>query len=139
MHPVEPGGDAAAVKSEIAAQLPELLDPDTHEKAIEHVYTREKLFSGPCTELGPDLVVGFRPGYRTSWQSAVGGTPDTLIEDNLESWSGDHLIDPSHVPGILFVNRSLDSADPHLTNIAPTLLSILGLPTPADMEGASLI
>lgn len=52
---------------------------------------------------GPDLVVGYAPGYRGSWQTAVGGIPTgPFIEDNLKKWSGDHCCDATAVPGVFF-------------------------------------
>jgi len=55
----------------------------------------------------PDLLVNFYRGFRVSWQSAVGGFSHSLLEDNMRRWSGDHIVDPESVPGILFMNHSL--------------------------------
>jgi len=83
-------------------------------------------------------VVGFRPGYRASWQTAIGGAPPGLIEDNTRCWRGDHLCDAAFVPGVLFLNRPVAAQAPHLMDIAPTVLHALGLATPAEMEGKAL-
>ena len=85
-----------------------------------------------------DLVVGFEDGYRSSWQTAIGGSPAVLIEDNLKKWSGDHIIDPSIVPGILLTNFKINRDNPSLIDIAPTVLSCFGMQA-ADMEGKALI
>jgi hypothetical protein len=57
----------------------------------------------------PDLVVGYAPGYRASWQTALGGVPEQLIVPNDRRWSGDHCIEPSQVPGILFTSFAVSS------------------------------
>jgi len=136
---VRPGAEAAAVKGELAEKLLSLQDPITGGQVFKGVYDSAKLYDGPCAGEAPDLVVGFEPGYRTSWQTAIGGSPHALIEDNTESWSGDHLVDPAHVPGVLFVNQKVPTSSPHVMQIAPTVLELLGVPRPSEMEGSSLL
>jgi len=119
---VPTGSEAESLKRRIADKLIELRDPATGDRVVERVYTAEETFSGPFAHEGPDMVVGFRPGYRASWQSAVGVVPHELVEDNTESWAGDHLIDPSFVPGILFTSVPVERDAPSVLDIAPTVL-----------------
>ena len=37
----------------------------------------------------------------TNRETVLGETPAELLHDNTDQWSGDHLIDPRFVPGIL--------------------------------------
>jgi predicted AlkP superfamily phosphohydrolase/phosphomutase len=131
--------DAGALKQEIGEKLLALEDPQTGERVLEAVYRSEDVFHGPLAEDAPDLVVGFKPGYRTSWQTAIGGCPEGLIEDNDEAWCGDHLCDGSFVPGILFLDRPSDAASAHLRDVAPTVLRLLGLAPPQEMDGTPLV
>ena len=96
----------------------------------------------------PDLLVNFHRGFRVSWQSAVGSFANALLEDNMRRWSGDHIVDPESVPGILFLNRALRQPDrqgsggeahARIIDLAPTILNYLGAPVPASMDGASLL
>jgi bisphosphoglycerate-independent phosphoglycerate mutase (AlkP superfamily) len=84
------------------------------------------------------LIIGYNSGYRASWEAATGIVTDTVCSDNIKSWSGDHCIDPSHVPGIFFCNRPIDKENPGLIDIAPTLLWEFGLKIPSNMEGKTL-
>jgi hypothetical protein len=86
----------------------------------------------------PDLIVGFARGYRVSWATALGGVPRGLFEDNVKKWSGDHIVDPELVPGVLFMNQPFRSGG-HLVDLAPTILSALGVPKGKDMEGETLL
>ncbi len=61
-----------------------------------------------------------------------------MIEDNLKKWSGDHIVDPSIVPGILLTNFDINSEHPHQTDIAPTVLSLFGM-SAESMEGKSFL
>ena len=126
--------DAAGLKRKIALDLVELKDPNTGEKVIEQVYDGSKIYDGKYAEESPDLVIGFRPGYRASWQTAIGGVPAPLFSDNLKKWSGDHLIDPSYVPGVFFSNRRISRSNPTVLDIAPTVLDYLGIKN-VELEG----
>lgn len=130
--------EAPALAARIADQLTGLTDPVTQEVAVRGVSRRCDTYSGPFAELSPDLVVRFAAGYRVSWATALGGVPGEQFEDNVNKWSGDHIVDPALVPGILFTNRPLARLDARLIDLAPTILHALGLPPGEAMEGRSL-
>lgn len=112
---------------------------DNGKKVITRAYRMEDIYSGPYTCDAPDIIIGFEPGYRMSWQSAVGGFTTRVISDNDGAWIGDHLMDRSHVPAILFTNFATNNEQHEVTDIAPTVLSLLGLDIPDNMEGKSLV
>ena len=84
-------------------------------------------------------MVSFAPGYRVSWQTALGGMPHGHLEDNVRLWSGDHIVDPTLVPGVLFMNRPFRGEGARLLDLAPTILAALGVPRGTAMEGETLI
>jgi predicted AlkP superfamily phosphohydrolase/phosphomutase len=104
---VVPSAQAAALKREIRERLATLADPDSATPAITHVYDAADIYHGPEIRSAPDLVVGYARGYRASWQTALGGAPEPLFENNGQAWSGDHCIDPTWVPGVLFTSFPL--------------------------------
>ncbi len=132
---VEPGMELERVKAEIIAKLEQLVDPETGQKAVKKVYDTAKEYSGPFVKNAPDLVVGYFDGFRTSWQTALGGAPKAIFEDNIKKWSGDHLIDPDLVPGVFLSNKPIKVSDPGLTDIASTILAEFGIEPPKGMEG----
>lgn len=141
---LEEGAEAERVRRAIESGLAGLPDAQTQRSAIRNVSRREDLYTGAFVGNSPDLLVNFNPGFRVSWRTAVGGFADSLLEDNMRRWSGDHIVDPETVPGILFMNRatSKNSAAlriPKITDLAPTILNHLGVPVPDSMEGTSLI
>ena len=87
----------------------------------------------------PDIVVGFNPGYRVSWQTAVGGFTKDIITDNTKKWKGDHLVDPAFVPGILISNAHIEGDSATQQDIVPTVLTILGVEIPTALDGRSLL
>ena len=61
-----------------------------------------------------------------------------VFHSNKKAWSGDHCVDPSLVPGILFCNRPVKTESPRLIDIAPTVLAMFGAPVPDYMDGKVL-
>ncbi len=129
---------AESVAKDISAKLLTLKDPADGQPAIRNMYSTEDIYKGNQSENAPDLVIGFEDGYRASWQTAIGGAPAELMEDNLKKWSGDHIMDPSVVPGILLTNFAINTDAPNQMDIAPTVLSCLGM-SDGSMDGKSLL
>jgi predicted AlkP superfamily phosphohydrolase/phosphomutase len=136
---VTPGDEADALCEEIAQRLAALIDPQNGTKAIKHVYQAPKVYRGPYKEQAPDLIVGYERGYRVSWEAAVGRTTREIFHANTKAWSGDHCVDPSVVPGVLFANRPVETENPRLLDIGPTVLDLFGVPVPDYMDGKPLV
>ena len=136
---IGPGVEQRTVCEQIASSLRDLRDPATGERPVRRVYFRDELYHGPLAPEGPDLVVGLKPGYRVSWQTALGGAPQGLFGDNRQLWSGDHIVDPHYVPGALFASFPLRAPSYRQTDVAPTALQAFGLPKSPIMAGRALL
>jgi len=132
---VAPGAEAQALKAEIIARLKGLRDEEKKDVGIREAFDPAKLYKGPYLENGPDLIIGYNAGYRTSWDCATGVIAGPVFEDNVKAWSGDHCIDPRLVPGVLFCSKSIDVEEPHIVDLAPTALRLFGIEPPAHMDG----
>jgi predicted AlkP superfamily phosphohydrolase/phosphomutase len=130
---------ADSVGDEIAAGLRGLQDPARGCVADRDVKARREIWRGPFASDAPDLLLLFSDGYRVSWETGLGGVPPGWFDDNLRKWSGDHIIDPVRIPGVLFMNRPFDGRAPRLLDLAPTILEALGVPRGPLMEGESLL
>jgi len=135
---VAPGSDADALRKEIADALLALRDPANNQPMITRVDHASQAYHGAHAGEAPDLLVGYALGYRVGWGSVLGEFSAQVVEDNLEPWSGDHCIDPAHVPGVLLSNRKIAASAPSLLDIAPTILEQFGIAKPADMQGQSV-
>ena len=136
---VEPGAQYQQLREEIRRKLEDLTDPDTGQRVVHRVYRREELYQGPYLEELPDLIIGYRRGYRTERASLMVGAEGPVISPNRTKWSGDHItVDADLVPGVLFSNRKVSTGKPRLIDLAPTILRLLGLTPPAEMDGEAL-
>jgi predicted AlkP superfamily phosphohydrolase/phosphomutase len=131
--------DGDVVAAEIASRLEGLIDPKNGKNAVKKAYLGKEIYQGPKSGEAPDIIVGFNPGYRMAWQTAVGGLTPQVFDDNTKRWNGDHLIDPSFVPGCLFTNAKLKASSASQLDIAATVLDAEGVAVPQDMDGRSLL
>jgi predicted AlkP superfamily phosphohydrolase/phosphomutase len=136
---VDPGNEAIQLRDEIAEKLAELTDPERdNQKVIKSVYNSLKVFQGPYKGEAPDLIVGYNRGYRASWETAIGQVTERIIHENTKAWSGDHCVDHSLVPGVLFCNRPISTEHPKLMDVGPTVLDMFGVEVPKYMDGKPL-
>ena len=135
---VDPGAEAVQLREELAEKLQGFIDPLHGQPVIKRVYNAMKIYQGPYKQDAPDLLIGYNAGYRAAWETAVGEVTGQVVHDNVKAWSGDHCIDQSLVPGILFSNRMIHDEHPRLMDIGPTILEMFGVPVPSHMDGKSL-
>jgi predicted AlkP superfamily phosphohydrolase/phosphomutase len=135
---VDDGREAEQLKNEIAERLGGVIDPDHNCPAIKRIYQAAKVYNGPYKNQAPDLIIGYERGYRVSWEAANGQTSRDVFHSNTRAWSGDHCVDPSVVPGVLFCNHPIQAEYPRLLDIGPTVLNVFGIEAPAYMDGKVL-
>jgi predicted AlkP superfamily phosphohydrolase/phosphomutase len=95
-------------------------------RPVPRVFRRDELYAGPCIDAAPDLVVHFNPGYDPKGALARNET------FGRSALTGMHTYDDS----LFFVNRPgvpTDGLD--IVDLAPTVLRMMGLEPPADMDG----
>jgi len=136
---VKSGSERNKLCEEIAARLRTFNYPRNGNPVVHNAYANEPARKSENSGYPPDLLVGFNRNYRMSWQTALGGAPTMLVDDNTKKWSGDHIIDPELLPGIFFCNKKLKVDAVRSIDIAPTILEFLDLKVPCFMNGNSLL
>lgn len=137
-HGIVPPENTGDLKRELIGKLTGLLN-DFGEIAIRDVYAATDIYRGPYRDMAPDLIVGYADGHRASWGAAVRRVTEHVFEENHKAWSGDHCVDPSLVPGVLFSNLKFKPKDPGIEDLAPTFLKLFGIARPEWMEGEPLV
>ena len=128
-----------ALLAEIAAALEAEIDPQNGKHVVLRAYPGSEIFHGERAAEGPDLVVGYEVGYAGSDQSTLGEVTEAVLEDNTSRWSGNHLIDPRLVPGVLMVNGPVTDGEHNLTDVSASILDHFGLPPLPGMVGRSFL
>jgi predicted AlkP superfamily phosphohydrolase/phosphomutase len=122
--------DLQHVLEEIKQGLSEISADGT--PIIKRIYFKEELYRGPLADCAPDLCVQTIYGY-----DLKGAVNKRQLMDR-EVFTGMHTQDDA----MLFINAprgELRSERPHITDVAPTLLDMMGLTVPESMDGRSLV
>jgi predicted AlkP superfamily phosphohydrolase/phosphomutase len=142
---VDKGRDCEEIKDEIIKNLQNL--EIQGQSPIKRVDRRESVYWGPFVKNAPDLITIFNPGWQAARTPEISNTFDPHRRYVVEEprWTGGHdgTHDPGDVPGILAINGPgicrMPSIRANLYDLAPTILSILQLPIPMDMDGSSIL
>lgn len=141
---VAPGAAYEALVNELKAKLERLRDPEHVDEtsqprsAVRQAFVAQRHFQGPFRAQGPDLLIGYEPGYRVGWNCAKGRIGSKVFADNTKAWSGDHCVSPAAVPGVLLANAPLAAQQPRLIDLPATILDVFGVKPEAPMQGRSL-
>ncbi|MCL4869014.1 MAG: alkaline phosphatase family protein [Anaerolineae bacterium] len=92
---------AAPLLAQLREQLLAWRGPDG-QLVVQQVWTRDEAYCGPLAAYGPDMLIGYAPGYRASAETGLGGWGQNSLEPNRDHWHGDHCFAPESVPGVLF-------------------------------------
>jgi predicted AlkP superfamily phosphohydrolase/phosphomutase len=128
-----PPEDYERFRSELKdALLTQCLDPETGERIVSEVWTREQVFAGPKMELAPDLTLTLRDH---SFFSVRRG--DTILRKRPRIM-GTHHPEGIFIAGGPGIRQGNSVGSLQLVDIAPTILYSLGIPVPEDLEGTVL-
>ncbi len=127
---VSPGLEYEQLVKELSDGFLELRDEETGKQLISRVFRKEEIYTGPFIDKAPDIVLCGAPGYDLK---------GSISKNNLLGkgrFTGMHTHDDA-----FFYLKGLAplKVKPHIQDIAPTILKLLGMPVPPDMDGSPLI
>ncbi len=117
--------EAAGLLAGLKADLESVTDPLTGRRVVSCAHVVADEMPGPLPEHAPDIIVGYAPGYRASWTTALGGFGSEILSDNTDAWSGDHCMEPSTVPGVLASSCEITVSDPRLADVGTSVAALL--------------
>jgi predicted AlkP superfamily phosphohydrolase/phosphomutase len=137
---IVPPEERTALLREISEKLLATIDPVTEEPAVTRNYLREDYYmDAGYRDIGPDMQVGYNKGTRCSFESAIGTLTTEVFSDNLNLWSGDHCMDHTTVPGVLFTNGTLARPAKSLKELNRSILAEFGIESEVpEHDGTSM-
>jgi predicted AlkP superfamily phosphohydrolase/phosphomutase len=138
-HPqgsVPPGMDEIEVREQVIQALYDLRHPETGQPIVSRIIRKEEEFNGPFAINGPDIQVVL-DDYRMISFPLFGAAAE-LFTGQIRGDSGSHRSEGVFIasgPGI-----RQHAVDPvaHITDVAPTVLYLLGRPIPEEIDGKPL-
>lgn len=137
--------EADELRDRIEEIMLTLVDPKTGEPVISSLERPQEIYHGPHAEKAPDLLPSWwRDGFLLDQSSPVApGRPSverstTPIEGGVE-FAASHRLD-----GVLMMSGGPIHADfsfknAKIVDVTPTVLYLMGLPIPDDMDGRVLV
>jgi predicted AlkP superfamily phosphohydrolase/phosphomutase len=127
------------------AALTKLRDPRTGGPAISHVYRTRELYEGPYVNKAPDLIPSWWEDGFLLEQSVPGGRAELDAERSTEpikggvEFAGNHRLDGIFVAAGGPIRRGHVFTGAEIIDVAPTVLYLMGVPIPGDMDGRPLL
>jgi len=124
------GTKRKALLESIRERLLAIKDPQNGQRVISAVYGVADQADEAVRKWAPDLQIAFSPGYRSSWETSLGGAPaGEALAENPKAWCGDHAAsDVAHTPGFLLSNAKIRHEDPALVDLSSTILGLFQAP-----------
>lgn len=136
---VEPGPEADALLGELRRELLALVDPDTGVRLVDQVLAADELM--PAGERSPDvadLIVCFRQDIGRIEACASPRVGTVRIPFRVGDRTGEHTTASRVVVAGRGVGGPGAGLAGHAVDVAPTVLALLGVDTPAWMDGRPL-
>jgi predicted AlkP superfamily phosphohydrolase/phosphomutase len=142
---VEPGEAYESLRDTLVQRLREWTDPETGEPVVRDALKREAAYRGPCVNKSPDILIqwNLKRGYsyvprRSEPQRSRAPLRKLQASERESLKSGAHrdlgVLAMAGEP----IRPRAALRDARIVDVAPTVLHLVGLPIPDDMDGRVL-
>ncbi|MFX0196392.1 MAG: hypothetical protein ACFFCW_09745, partial [Candidatus Hodarchaeota archaeon] len=133
---VNPGEEYETLRNQIIDKLKTTLDQIDGDPLFQSIYKPEDIYPGYDPKISPDIIVVPKLGHTISLRVSSDEDGYTKVYDD-KQW-GQHNMEGFVIVHDSEVFKTGIPISAHITDIAPTVLNLLGLPIPNDMDGRVL-
>jgi predicted AlkP superfamily phosphohydrolase/phosphomutase len=130
---VEPGAEQESVCQRVTEALRELRHPETGHPLVDKIIPANQVVHGPYADRSPDLHI-VMDGYRTI-AFPLFATDNRIVTRQIRGDSGSHRMHGIFIASGPEIRAGQAIQDAHIMDLAPTILHLMGLPVPDDMDG----
>ncbi len=147
---VNPGEEYEQLRTELIEKLEDWRHPETGESIVLRAYRREEVYQGATVELAPDIVIHWNEHQNYSYAFKLSSKSrdlkwteyvDPNKEENLVFFtgkSGSHRDDGIFLAEGQSIAGGVQVEGAQIIDVAPTLLHLLNVAVPEDMDGRVL-
>ena len=144
---VSPGDDYERLLDEVTEALLAVRCPETDKPVVERVLKRAEIYHGKHLDCAPDLLIvwkddGYiqRPGFTGKGQLPIQilHGKDLQFAETVSRPSGIHRRNGILLMRSPAVQKRGEASAARITDLAPTILYLMGIPIPKDMDGRLL-
>lgn len=133
---VDPGDEYRAVRRRVADALRELHHPATGEPMVDEVIPGDQVVHGPYASRSADLHL-VMDGYRAI-AFPLFAADRRIVTEQIRGDSGCHRRDGILIAWGDAIRSGQELTEARILDLAPTILHLMGLPVPGDMDGRVL-
>jgi predicted AlkP superfamily phosphohydrolase/phosphomutase len=130
---VEPGAEQESVRQRVTEALRDLHHPATGQPLVDKIIPVDQVVHGPYANRSPDLHI-VMDGYRTI-SFPLFATDNRIVTRQIRGDSGSHRLHGIFIASGPEIRTGKTIQDAHILDLAPTILHLMGLPVPDDMDG----
>lgn len=130
-------GEYGQLREKIISSLRNLRSPETGEKIVLRALRREEVYQGEFLEKMPDIVVEWEDGYSNLVSEGI-PRRQMISKSEQRFHGGVHTRDGIFIAWGPDIAKGKELDRMWIVSVAPTLLYLLGLPIPSDLDGRVL-
>ena len=132
---VKPGKDWDEERNLVINRLRDIRNPQTNERLVSRIYKREDIYSGPYVNNAPDIIFFLKEG---EYLADVQPMNYLFEKTSWKTGTGTHRMEGIFVGYGKDIKAGLRIGDAEIIDLAPTILNLMGVRIPDDMDGKVL-